>query len=354
MTPAIASSLDVPRHVLTAGEIDQIQELVRTLAARYASVEDPEFLRRVAVFSHELPRGLRTTLNDFKVCEPPSGYVIVSGYPIDQQKIGATPSHWQHRQATSTTHEEEIALVLIGSLLGEVFGWATQQGGHLVHEVCPIKGHEHEQLGSSSTELLTWHTEDAFHPCRGDYLLLLCLRNPQRASTTVGACGALRLSETERRYLHEDHFTIRPDESHLPKNRPAGPGGSSSGAVEHGYAHIQSMNERPTPISVLFGHRDAPYLRIDPYFMNDVDADTPPAAALRSLIAEIDGGIRDVVLDAGDILCLDNFRIVHGRKPFVASFNGNDRWLKRINVVRDLRKSRSVRPNVESRVICGE
>lgn len=40
---------------------------------------------------------------------------------------------------------------------------------------------------------------------------------------------------------------------------------------------------------------------------------------------------------------LDNCRIVHERKPFKARHDGTDRWLKRLNVACDLRKSRSSR-----------
>lgn len=352
MTIAPAASIAVPRYLLTPTEINEIQRLVQDVAAQYPSIEHPGFLKQVTVFSHELPRTLRAMMNEFKIAEPSPGYAIIAGYPIDQEKIGKTPPHWQDPSAKASTHEEEVALVLMGSLLGEVFGWATQQGGRLVHEVFPIKGHETEQLGSSSTELLTWHTEDAFHPSRGDYLLLLCLRNPQRVPTTVGSCCALELSDADRDYLHEAHFRIRPDESHLPKNSPSIDDRSSE-PVAVGYARIEMMNRRPDPIAVLSGDRRAPYVRADPYFMDDVDADTPAAAALRSLIRAIDGQLSDVVLEAGDILCLDNCRVVHGRRPFAAAFDGTDRWLKRINVTRDLRKSRSLRPSADSRLICG-
>jgi hypothetical protein len=42
---------------------------------------------------------------------------------------------------------------------------------------------------------------------------------------------------------------------------------------------------------------------------------------------------------------------VHGRKPFRARFDGADRWLKRLNVARDLRKSRAVRQHADARTI---
>jgi alpha-ketoglutarate-dependent taurine dioxygenase len=59
----------------------------------------------------------------------------------------------------------------------------------------------------------------------------------------------------------------------------------------------------------------------------------------------------DVILQPGDIYFIDNFRAVHGRKPFKANYDGNDRWLKRINITRDLRKSRTYRSNPTSRII---
>jgi alpha-ketoglutarate-dependent taurine dioxygenase len=47
-----------------------------------------------------------------------------------------------------------------------------------------------------------------------------------------------------------------------------------------------------------------------------------------------------VALAPGDILILDNYRGVHGRRPFEAKYDGRDRWLKRVSVTRDLRRQR--------------
>lgn len=58
-----------------------------------------------------------------------------------------------------------------------------------------------------------------------------------------------------------------------------------------------------------------------------------------------------VALNPGDIAFIDNYRVVHGRKPFQARFDGTDRWLRRLNITRDLRKSRHARLTAESRVI---
>jgi Fe(II)/alpha-ketoglutarate-dependent arginine beta-hydroxylase len=235
-------------------------------------------------------------------------------------------------------------LALLGSLLGHPFAWATQQDGRLVHDVIPIKGHEREQLGSSSEALLTWHTEDAFHPLRGDYLSFACLRNPYRAATTVGYATDLDLPAGAREALWQERFGIRPDESHLAKNN------SASGM--NAFEDIDEMQRHPERVAVLFGDPERPYIRADPYFMI-VDGDDHEARwALDALEKAMDAAMFDLILADGDFCFLDNFRVVHGRKPFKARHDGTDRWLKRINLTLDLRKSRAARPVPAVRAIC--
>jgi alpha-ketoglutarate-dependent taurine dioxygenase len=50
-----------------------------------------------------------------------------------------------------------------------------------------------------------------------------------------------------------------------------------------------------------------------------------------------------VVLEPGDLLVIDNDIVVHGRSPFVARFDGTDRWLQRAFVVEDLAPSNGER-----------
>jgi len=236
----------------------------------------------------------------------------------------------------------------MGSLLGDCIGWATQQEGHLVHDILPIKGMEHEQLGSGSEELLWWHTEDAFHSFRGDYLGMLCLRNPDAVPTTFAPLDGMALDPAHQRLLFEPRYTIRPDESHLRKN--ISDAGRIDDALDGSYHRIEEMNSSPEKIAIFHGDVQAPYARIDPYFMDPV-ADPEAQSALDALIADIGGRIHNVALAGGDFCFIDNFQSVHGRAPFKARYDGKDRWLKRINVARDLRKSRAARQSPSSRVI---
>jgi len=48
--------------------------------------------------------------------------------------------------------------------------------------------------------------------------------------------------------------------------------------------------------------------------------------------------VERVVLRPGDVAFLDNYRVVHGREPFTPRYDGHDRWLKRVNLIRDIRR----------------
>ncbi|HEU5378366.1 MAG TPA: hypothetical protein VFV38_23330, partial [Ktedonobacteraceae bacterium] len=142
------------KFIFTEKEIVDIQLLLKEVSSRYQTVEEVEFLMDAPIYAHELPRRLRAFLNRFKQNEDISGACVVSGYPVDQQKIGKTPHHWKVRGEPSPCLEEEIFLLLCGNLLGEPFGWSTQQNGYILNNVVPIKEHETEQLGSGSKETL--------------------------------------------------------------------------------------------------------------------------------------------------------------------------------------------------------
>jgi Fe(II)/alpha-ketoglutarate-dependent arginine beta-hydroxylase len=340
------------RLTLSDAEITSIKQLLRGLTSQFDSVEAPAFLKDISVYAHEIPRRVRVFLNDFKLLEPRPGICLISGYPVDDDRMGRTPEHWQDRSSPSRTLEEEMVLALFGSLLGDALGWATQQNGFIVHDVLPIKGNEQLQLGTGSQQPLWWHNEDAFHTLRGDYLGLLCLRNPDQVCTTFASVDMLDLNEEQTQILSQQRFFIRPDESHALENRTSWE--SQNGDAERlqdAYRKIEEMNSQPAELAVLFGDLRSPYIRIDPYFMNTRKDDVYAERALNSVIKQIDERLADIVLQPGDVLFIDNYRAVHGRKPFVARYDGKDRWLKRINVTRDLRKSRYARQDSASRII---
>ena len=304
-------------------EVGEIRPLVREVASLYDSVEENRFLGRVSIYAQELPRRLRVFLNDFRLTEP-AGVCLVSGYPVDDSEVGETPAHWR-KEAGSPITEEEVFLNLCGALMGDAIAWAHQRDGLVCQDLVPIQGHEDAMLGSGSELELVWHTEDARYSYRGDYIGLMCLRNPDGVPTTFASIDDVRLDPDRIRPLFEPVFVFRPDPSH-------------------------PTDSDPERAAVLFGDPDSPYLRFDPYSMDRPESEEA-CSAMDYLVGAIDENLTGVALAPGDCLFIDNHKAVHGRSSFKARFDGTDRWLKRINVSRDLRKSRGVRETSSSRVI---
>ncbi len=319
---------------LERAELEELTLLLNEVECVFDDLESSVTLLQSAVHAHKIPSRLRFAFNEFRLGQM-SGVLCISGYPVDQERLGPTPSHWRGRPVPSTARREELLLILFSSLLGDPFCWATQQDGMLIHDVFPIEGHENGPLGSSSESPLTWHTEDAFHPLRADFISFACLRNPSATATTIGYVDSLDLPDEAKAVLFQQRFSIRPDESHLAKN--------NSGRDSAKFANINKMWADPDPVAVLFGDPDQPYIRADPDFMTVRTEDQEARWALEQLIGQMDKQMFDLQLESGDFCFLDNFRVVHGRKPFRARYDGTDRWLKRLNISCDLRKSRAAR-----------
>ncbi|MGW2254766.1 guanitoxin biosynthesis L-enduracididine beta-hydroxylase GntD [Kitasatospora sp. NPDC001660] len=337
---------------LGPSDVEVVDALVSTVARRYPAADDAEFLRNSTVLAQQLPARLRMSLNTFRLTEP-AGACRISGFPVADDRIGETPRHWADTAGRpGPALREEFFFVLCSSLLGDVFGWASQQAGRLVHEVVPIPEHEGLQINSGSSTALLWHTEDAFHPYRADYVGLMCLRNPQRAETTMACIGDVELDGADAEILFEPRFVLRPDEAHLPRNGnprpPADPGHAE--VIARGHARIERMLSHPQKVALLFGDPASPYLRLDSAEVERTD-DRDAMAALDRLLAAVDEQLNGVVLEPGDLLFVDNFRAVHGRQPFAANYDGRDRWLKRVNITRDLRRSRDARISTDDRIV---
>lgn len=346
MSVAPAEAIVSGSFVLTGEESALIEQLLTDLEREYGDPEGERFLRDATIVAHDLPRRLRSHVNEQRLSDH-GDVITVLGLPIDQAAVGPTPAHWRDRGNRARVSREEFYIVLVASLLGDVFGWATQQDGHLVNDVLPIRGHEEEQLGSASAVELSWHTEDAFHPYRADYLGLLGLRNPQNVGTTLCLLRDVARVNGFPDILWEPRFFIQPDNSHLPTN-------NSSEVTDHladQFDRILEMVEHPRPTPLLFGSRVAPCWSLDPDFVDVEVGDGEARQALDELFDSVSRLLFDVVLGPGDLIFIDNHRVVHGRRRFAARYDGNDRWLKRVNVTRDLRKSEDMRSSGAVRAI---
>jgi L-asparagine oxygenase len=263
-------------------------------------------------------------------------YLVLRGFPVLEHLIGPTPTSKQSSDTAEITREE-VFLALIANQLGIPFSFATQQNGKLIQNVLPVPGSEYSQLGSGSKEELVWHTEDAFHPNRPDLILLMCLRNNDGIATTIG-CLPNTLSDEEINHLFDENFVFLPDPDHAEHLK-----NWKTSTEEAAYRSMQQYIHQPTPQAVLSGSRTRPYLRLDPKFTIVADQSRKSAKVYKKLLEEMDSLLLDIPLEAGQILVIDNHKLVHGRRSFTPRYDGTDRWLKKINVTADQRKSMASR-----------
>ncbi len=263
-----------------------------------------------------------TQLGDWVTEWPPphSGWLL-RGLPIHEGTLGPTPESWW--LAPSTPMLEDCQLLLIGRALGAVFGWADQQGGGPVHNIVPVAGDENSLLSSSSAKPLALHTEDAFFAGRSDFLLLLCLRNPCRAATFLSDVRNVELSAEQLRLAQSPRYFFHPDGSH-------GQGGPHR--ASWGFPMAQADSLLIDGPSALLGPIDSdPWLRCDIDYI-DTGGDESAMDAARALDRALHRSRKELIMQPGDLLIIDNRCCVHGRGRFKATYTGSDRWLKRISI----------------------
>jgi L-asparagine oxygenase len=277
---------------------------------------DSGFVRSAGHATRLLPDEIHRALIDFADLGDPSGALLLRNVPtgfLPPTPLERGPIH----KSDSTS---EFALLAIARLLGQPVGYLPEHGGAIIQNLFPVETTATQQVSTSSSVDLFFHTETAFHPHRPRYLLLLCLRGDPNARTTLCSIDAVR----------EDFTTAELDVLRAPRFRTGVDASFGGLADDHG-----------DTIAVLSGTHEQPTLVFDADLMIGVDHEAE--RLLQKLSARISERATAVVLEPGDLLVIDNNRAVHGRSPFQARFDGSDRWLQRTFVVSDLAASASER-----------
>ncbi|MCU1455203.1 MAG: L-lysine 3-hydroxylase, partial [Acidimicrobiales bacterium] len=264
-----------------------------------------------------LPPAVHDALTDLTDDPGPVGALLLRGVPTGP--VPPTPPSPTHRGPISGP--SEFALLAVARALGQPVGFAPEHGGRLVQDLLPTPEAATRQTSTSSAVELEFHTETAFHPHRPRFLLLLCLRGEPTALTLLCSVRQIldQLPLAVRRVLSEPRYRTAVDESFTGlRNQRLG---------------------RPVP--VLSGDPERPTLTFDADLMVGSDAEANHALATFRRIA-VEHRIA-LALAPGDLLVVDNHTCIHGRSPFVARYDGTDRWLQRTFVVADLAASAGAR-----------
>jgi L-asparagine oxygenase len=96
------------------------------------------------------------------------------------------------------------------------------------------------------------------------------------------------------------------------------------------------------PEGVLQGDPEDPDVRVD--FTSTRPLDDEAREAMAVFGRALEEVRRTHILQPGDFAIVDNRRSLHGRTAFRARYDGRDRWLQRVFVTLDFRRSRALRP----------
>lgn len=224
-----------------------------------------------------------------------------------------TPTSLEELQLAK--YEDSLELDIIDRSLrisaarwGRVCGYAQEQSGLAIQNLFPIKKNENEQISSSSNVDLELHTETAFHPIRPDVVCLLCVRGDSNAGTVYVLLEDLlnELSDDVIATLHYKLYYTSIDESFL------SPG----------------EDNKEIPTAILF--ENASQIVYDRALMSSHHSGG--REMIRLLNSAIDKCKRTIYLETGDLLKIDNTKVIHGRTQFSPRYDGTDRWIKRAMV----------------------
>jgi len=255
---------------------------------------------------------------------PPQVVVVRNAIPSELLAGARTPNEKGRRYKDADfLPEVDKFLLAYAEKYGTPVGYDRERNGALVQNVFPDRKEAKAQISSSSSVVLKGPTETAFHPYKPDWLLLACVRGDRKAETIYATLDDVlyELDEATTWELRQPDFVTTIDKSFRTKGEP----------------------DKEFVVRPLVGSGDW-VLTYDADLMRPLtDGATK---AFGKLGAAIKKRTRKVVLEAGDILVINNRTTVHGRNSFKARYDGSDRWLKRILVRETMPPPRKVRDGV--------
>lgn len=311
-------------HILVLEEHERvfIRNLVHEIPPRAISdMNDDVFLSTLALTSRQMPPRLAEKLINFRKRSNMHGALLLRNFLLDDA-LPPSPSDGKS-SLQKLTNISEYTLLAMMLWLGEPIAYADEKEGMLIQNICPVRGQEDRQENTGSV-YLEFHTEDGFHPFKPDFVGLLCLRadHEKRAKiATASICHALaKLDATVIARLREPLYRIQVSTSFL-KN-----------SSEARYSHF---------MPILSGDDAEPEMCVDFHAMRALNTEAQQAMnALKQALISV---LVEVALVPGDLILVDNRVAAHARTAFQPVYDGYDRWLQRLFVVQDYRRSRELR-----------
>ncbi|MFB6616603.1 TauD/TfdA family dioxygenase [Streptomyces sp. NPDC085524] len=261
---------------------------------------------RLADLLLDIPSDVRGALLGFAEGTSRTGYLLLRGLQVGE--LPPTPT--THGSRLLDEHGTSGTMALVADVVGSLIGYRDEKDGALVHDVHPVRGEE-TRIENSGSVAFDFHTENVHHPLRPDFLGLICLRQDHDA---IAATRVASIREAEALLDEEQRSILRSPRFHS--------------AYPTSFAR-NIPGPRPTagPHPVLFGREGQSFMRFNSH--NTTAGDAKGKAALEALSAALETVCRDIVLEPGDLVLVDNHIAAHGRSSFTPRYDGADRWLRR-------------------------
>lgn len=305
-------------------EIKRLVNIVRQF--HYNPSDYPDlFCKESTKLSNLLPKRIKEKLKCFLNNFYESGFLLIKSIPINDTEFGKTPESNNLKIGEKTTLSK-IQSILI-NYIGDMVAYEAEGFGRLFQDIVPLKTMENVQTSVGSNTELEIHTEQAFSKLRPDILTLGCLRGDENAYTYILPVKKIieNLSEEEIKMLY----------------KPLWKTGIDMSFKLNGNEFIEG--DVRGPFSILNGSKKDPFLIFDQDLMFGI---TEEANNIIKTIVTIYYNHRiQINLQPGDIIILDNNRVVHGRSSFIPKYDGTDRFLVRCFAALNYEKSKYARPN---------
>jgi L-asparagine oxygenase len=318
MLQQMQSQTDDVVMVLSSAESRELDAVARHLCAQPGEVDSDHWVASARAAWEDAPAAYRARVRAFRRGSGPNGVLVVRGLPVPADELPVTPAVRGSVQRVPSVPAALLVMTACG--LGDPAAFLAEKSGALVQDVVPVPGQEEFQGNAGSVNLMM-HNENAFHPHRPDFVMLLCLRADHDRVAGLRTASIRRalplLSDRTADVLTRPEFST---------DAPPSFGGTT---------------DQGGPHAVLLGDRSDPDIKLD------FAATRGLTLAAREALAELDECLDTVAntvrLSPGDLAVVDNRVSLHGRTAFQPRYDGRDRWLQRTFAFADLRRSRDHR-----------
>lgn len=309
-------------YTLTTEDLTVIKNILEEMKpiSDIRMVDDNDFLTTIEIIQKQIPHPIAKRLIDFRRQSNKYGMLLFKNFPIDPN-LPPTPSDGKPSLEKKSSFSEYI-LLLSMLYLGDPIAYADEKNGYLIQDICPIKEKEETQSNAGSV-YLEFHVENGFHPFKPDFLGLYCLKSDHKKIAKTSTASIRNVINTIPGkivdILRKPLFRMR---------------------IAHSFVGTDDVL-LASPKPILSGEYSDPEICVN--FYGTIGIDEASNEALQYLKNSLERAMIDIALSPGDLLIIDNRIALHARTSFEPKYDGSDRWLQRMFVVSDIRRSMASR-----------